>query len=91
MDSIMSVHVEFFGIPRQRAGVVETTAAGARLGDVLADLAGRFPQLAEACLDGQQLQAGYVANVNGQAFVTDPATPLLPGDSLLILSADAGG
>jgi molybdopterin converting factor small subunit len=87
----MSVQVELFGIPRERAGVARTTAEGQRLGDVLADLACRFPRMAEACFDGPRLQAGYVANLNGQRFVLDPATTLQPGDSLLILSADAGG
>ena len=34
----------------------------------------------------------HIANLsNGERFVTDPATPLEKGDSLLILSADAGG
>jgi molybdopterin converting factor small subunit len=32
-----------------------------------------------------------MANLNGQRFVTDPATALKPGDAILILSTDAGG
>jgi len=87
----MSIEVEFFGIPRSRAGVAKTSATGARLSEVLDDLAGRYPRLAEACFEGHRLRAGYVANLNGERFVTDPATPLEAGDSLLILSADAGG
>ena len=87
----MTVRIELFGIPRERAGVAETTAEGARLGEVLVDLARRFPRLADACFRHQRLQTGYVANLNGERFVTDPSTPLKPGDALLILSADAGG
>jgi molybdopterin converting factor small subunit len=87
----MHIRVELFGIPRDRAGVAQATAQGAQVGDVLAELAERFPRLAETCFDGQRLRPGYVANLNGDCFVTDPATPLKPGDSLLILSADAGG
>ena len=87
----MSVRVELFGIPRERAGVAETTAEGSSLGEVLADLATRFPRLAEGCFAGSGLRPSYVANVNGERFVTDPATQLAPGDALLILSADAGG
>ena len=89
----MSITVELFGIPRQRAGVAKTEATGTRLDEVLADLARRFPRLAEECFrqrDGG-LKSGTLVNLNGRRFVTDPATVLAPGDALLILSADAGG
>lgn len=88
------IRVEFYGIPRSRAGVSNTTVAcrgDARLRDVLATLAARFPGLAADCLNGSCLRAGYVANLGGERFVTDPSTPLQPGDCLLIMSAEAGG
>jgi molybdopterin converting factor small subunit len=87
----MSVSVELFGIPRQRAGVARAEAHGTRLGDVLAELVRRFPALGDDCIADDRLKEGYLANLNGQRFVSDPATPLAPGDALLILSADAGG
>lgn len=87
----MSISVEFFGIPRERAGVAATTAEGQRLDELLAGLGERYPRLADACIEGGRLKPGYAANLNGDRFVTDPATPLEPGDALLILSADAGG
>ena len=87
----MSITVELFGVPRQRAGVARTEAQGARLDEVLADVARRFPRLADDCIAHGRLQQGTLANLNGQRFVTDPATMLQPGDSLLLLSADAGG
>jgi molybdopterin converting factor small subunit len=87
----MTIKIELFGIPRDRAGVAATSAAGERLADVLDDLAKRFPRLAETCFDGSRLRRGFVANLNGERFITDPAAALRPGDSLLILSADAGG
>jgi molybdopterin converting factor small subunit len=87
----MTITVELFGIPRERAGVARVEADGARLADILAELVGRFPRLADECIAGGRLQKGYLANLNGQRFVSDPATPLAPGDALLILSADAGG
>ena len=37
------------------------------------------------------LHPSIVANLNGDAFISDLATPLAEGDHLLILSADAGG
>lgn len=86
-----TVQVELFGIPRQRAGQSVVEARGPRLADVLADLAIRFPALAECCIDGDRLRAGYVASLGGRQFVTDPQTQLAPGEPVLILSADAGG
>jgi molybdopterin converting factor small subunit len=87
----MPIRVEFFGIPRQRAGVANTDVQAASLGEALYLLGARFPHLREACLDGRSLRAGYLANLNGQRFVSDPATPLQQGDALLILGADSGG
>ena len=87
----MPVTVELFGIPRTRAGVAATTAVGQCLGDVLADLAKRFPGLAESCIDGRCLRAGYTANLGGERFVTSSETLLNDGDTVLLLSLDAGG
>ena len=87
----MQVTVELFGIPRARAGVACTVANGSTLGDVFLDLAKRFPVLGEACMHGRFLKAGYTANLRGQQFVTDPAIQLNEGDSILLLSLDAGG
>ncbi len=87
----MTVTVEFYGIPKQRAGVASAAVDGRRLDEVLRELGRRFPTLGEACFEDGRLRTGYVANLNGARFVTDPATPLSPGDSLLILTADVGG
>ena len=87
----MPITVEFYGIPRSRAGVERTTAAGLTLGEVLADLGSRYPALAAACLDGRRLKSGFTANLRGERFLTEPDTPLQPGDTILLLSLDAGG
>jgi molybdopterin converting factor small subunit len=87
----MQVAVELFGIPRARAGTAATSAVGENLGDVLVDLAKQYPQLAETCINGRELRAGYVANLRGEQFVTSPETPLQVGDTVLLLSLDAGG
>ena len=91
VSSLMSITVELFGIPRARAGVARTISVGNCLGDVLAELASRFPKLAEACIDGRRLRPGFTANLGGQRFVTATETPLVEGDTVLILSLDAGG
>jgi molybdopterin converting factor small subunit len=87
----MRVAVELFGIPRARAGIAQTSAVGANLGDVLADLARRFPPLADTCIDGRFLRPGFVVNLSAERFVTSPETQLREGDTVLLLSLDAGG
>lgn len=90
-----TIRVEFYGIPRARAGVAETTIGFA--GDavtfayVLQKLAARFPALATDCLSGDGLRDGYAANLGGMKFVRGPEDRLSAGDTLLIFSADAGG
>lgn len=85
------VQVELFGIPRQRAGLARVEARGTCLSDVLVDLAARYPPLAECCIEDGRLRPGYVASLGNRRFVSDPRTELVPGEVLLILSADAGG
>jgi molybdopterin converting factor small subunit len=90
----MGIRVEFYGVPRLRAGVasleIPLSAESIKLGEALHDIAGRFAGLAtEIGEDG--LQPTCVANINGNRFVSDTAEPLRDGDVLLIMSADAGG
>ena len=87
----MQVAVELFGIPRARAGIAQTVATGSNLGDVLRDLSNRFPSLAETCIDGRSLRPGCIVNLGAQRFVSAPETPLGEGDTVLMLSLDAGG
>ncbi len=87
----MPVRIEFYGIPRQRAGVEAVDVEAEDLGTALELLAAAVPPFARSCLERGQLKTGYIANLNGQLFTSDPRTPLANGDSLLILSTDAGG
>ncbi len=87
----MLVNVEFYGIPRSRAQVPSASATGVTLGEILQDLAARFPALGETCFHGSLLKPGFVANLRGDRFVSDPNTVLQDGDKLLLLSMDAGG
>jgi molybdopterin converting factor small subunit len=87
----MQIAVELFGIPRARAGVAKTSAVGSDLGDILADLARKFPALAETCIDGRTLRPGFVVNLSADRFVTAPETPVCEDDTVLLLSLDAGG
>ena len=89
--AFMSIRVEFFGVARQRAGTASIEIEAGTLGEALNAAADRLPEFGRACVAGVRLQPAFIANVNGEFFTSDPAAPLADGDSLLILSADAGG
>ena len=84
------MHVEFLGIPRERAGISELEVEADTLGQLLGTLVDAMPCFGRAH-DGDGLHPSFAANLNGDEFVSDPATPLADDDRLLILSADAGG
>jgi molybdopterin converting factor small subunit len=84
------MYVEFLGIPRERAGISELEIEAETLGQLLGELAMRCPALSEL-ITGKRLHPSIAANLNGDAFVKDPATRLGQHDRVLILSADAGG
>ncbi len=84
------VRVEFLGISRERAGTPELEVEADTLGQLLAVLERRFPSF-DGVVNGGRLSSAFRANLNGDRFVSDPLTRLSAGDSLLILSADAGG
>jgi molybdopterin converting factor small subunit len=84
------MHVELLGLPRERAGVAELELEANTLGQLLTALADRFPSFSELIVV-DRLQPSITANLNGDRFISDPRTRLKEGDSVLILSADAGG
>jgi len=91
----MTIRVELYGIPRQRAGTelmcVTAGPEGIRLRDIFAELTRQSPGLAEACFDQGDLRIEYLASIDGETFITDSQVMVLPGQSLLLFSADAGG
>jgi len=87
----MTVTVEFYGIPRERAGKAECNIAADTLGELLAELAVELPRFAETCLFEGELRAGFLVSIDGRFFTSDGSTPLPSGTRVLILSADAGG
>jgi hypothetical protein len=92
---MMAVHVEFYGIARERAGTnqlaFDMPHPEISLGAVLERIAGTLPDFARECLSGGRLQPSLTANLDGQQFVSDPSALIRDGQCLLILSADAGG
>jgi molybdopterin converting factor small subunit len=84
------MRVELLGLPRERAGVAELELEADTLGQLLTALAIRFPSFNEL-IAVDRLRPSFTANLNGDRFISDPATRLSESDSVLILSADAGG
>jgi len=94
--SSISCTVELFGGARLRAKIAEvnlTLARGATLSDLLSALADRLPVLVGPVItpDAKGLSRGYACNVNGRDFVRDASFEIHAGDSVFIISADAGG
>jgi molybdopterin converting factor small subunit len=91
----MAIRVEFYGIARERAGESELTlelkGTQLHLGEVLQQVALRMPKLGRELIAGGGLHPSLTANVDGNRFVRDPQTLIRDGQSVLILSADAGG
>lgn len=87
------IHIELFGVPRLRAGTGRLAVEGASVGEALRALASACPALAREVMppDGRGLHPAYRLSLNGDRFVSDPATPLADGDTLLLLAADVGG
>jgi molybdopterin converting factor small subunit len=85
------MHIEFLGIPRERAGISELEIEAGTLGQLLGTLVTRCPGLSELITSDGALHPSVVANLNGDEFVSDLATPFADDDHLLILSADVGG
>ena len=84
------MHVEFLGVPRERAGVAEMDVEADTLGGLLGTLAVRAPGMAEL-IAVDRLHPSLAASLNGDRFISDPDTKLAAGDRVFILSADAGG
>jgi molybdopterin-guanine dinucleotide biosynthesis protein A len=87
---------ELFGVARIVAGTAEVRLAlpaDATLSDAFAALAEKLPALVGRVIDSDRrgLVSGYTCNVNGLDFVRDSQAAIASGDSIIIMSADAGG
>jgi molybdopterin converting factor small subunit len=85
------VTVEFYGMPRARAGRAELTVSASTAGEALEAIATACPALAHVRQPNGRLAPHYLLSLDGERFITDLAQPLRTGDRLLLLSADAGG
>jgi molybdopterin converting factor small subunit len=86
-----TVTVEFYGVPRQRAGCAEVTVPAGPVVEVLVAVESRCPGLRGLTTPDGHLAPQYLVSLNGEQFVTDFQRLLEPGSRVLLLSADAGG
>jgi molybdopterin converting factor small subunit len=85
------ITIELFGVPRQRAGKARLEVQAHTLGEALRALSRACPALEASVLANGAMHPAYRVSLNGDRFVSDPATILGEGDALLLLAADAGG
>jgi hypothetical protein len=91
MNDRNDVIVEFFGMPRFRAGRSELRVAAGSIADVLAQVEHACPGLVPMVRADGRLAPHYLLSRDGQRFVTDVTEKIGAGERLLLLSADAGG
>jgi molybdopterin converting factor small subunit len=89
--SLATVTVEFYGLPRARAGCPSVVVSAATVGAALAAVVEACPSLVGLRQEDGRLSSQYLLSLDGERFLTDLDHPLQPGDRLLLLSADAGG
>lgn len=95
-DELIPCTVELYGTARLRAKTAKVALVlppQAVLSSVFAALAGQLPVLVGPVIatDRSKLTSGYACNINGLDFVRDPGVKINPGDSIIIISNDAGG
>jgi len=85
------VTVEFYGVPRQRAGRAELAVAARTVAELLEAVERACPGLMGLRRPDGRLAAHYLLSIEGRQFVTEVGQELRPGDRILLLSADAVG
>ena len=85
------IRIELYEGARQIAGVAAVTVDATTLGEALDALRRLHPELEPRVLVPGGLAAHWRASLGGRVFVEDPATPLAPGETVLLVCALAGG
>jgi molybdopterin converting factor small subunit len=86
-----TITVEFYGIPRQRAGRAELVVHASTVAEALAAVERACPGLTGLVRPDGRLVPHYLLSLDSKRFLTEPGEPLESGERLLLLSADAGG
>ncbi|MFQ5850917.1 MAG: NTP transferase domain-containing protein [Candidatus Binatia bacterium] len=95
-DRPVTCTVELFSVARLVAKTSKVSLElpqEATLSHVFFALAERLPTLVGPVItpDRKSLTSGNACNINGRDFVRDPGVKVNPGDSIFIISSDAGG
>ena len=95
-DGPIPCTVELYGTARLRAKTAKVALVlppQGVLSSVFVALAEELPVLVGPVIapDRSKLTSGYACNINGLDFVRDPGFKINPGDSIIIISNDAGG
>lgn len=83
--------IELYGVARLRAGTDRVGVDATSIGAALRALGQRCPALRGAVVQDGWLSPSYMIAINGLQMTADPATALKDGDTLVLISADAGG
>jgi molybdopterin converting factor small subunit len=87
----VEVTIEFYGIPRERAGRSSLPVAAVTVRDALNEMAQDCPALRDVFRPDGCMSPHYLLSVDGTEFVGDLDRNLRAGERLLLLSADVGG
>jgi hypothetical protein len=87
------ITIELYGVPRLRAGLGRVTVDAGTVAGALEGLGRACPALLGPVVieGGRAVTPSFRLSLNGERFVSDPATALADGDVLILLSADVGG
>jgi hypothetical protein len=91
VDEKGTVTVEFYGVPRQRAGRAELVVQAETLAEALTAVELACPRLSGLMLPAGRLSPQYLLSLDGRRFTRDLKHTLRPGERVILLSADAGG
>ena len=85
------ITIELFGVPRLRAGTGRVALDAGTIALALRQLGRACPDLEGTVLREGRVDPAYQLCLNGDLFVSDPATRLAEGDVLLLMAVDVGG
>jgi molybdopterin converting factor small subunit len=85
------IAIEFYGVPRLRAGTRMVRLEASTIRQALRELGRVCPALEDSVLRQGTIHEAYRLSLNGERFVSDVDTAVHEGDVLLLLSADVGG
>ncbi|HAY79038.1 MAG TPA: hypothetical protein DCY79_04455 [Planctomycetaceae bacterium] len=93
---MQNIVIEFYGVPRIRTGQATAVltfdpAVPVSLHDVSRALIDRFPALSGDCITHDGPTDGYVFCIDGKHFVRERSHRIDASQTLLFISADAGG